>query len=180
MTPPSVLTAASTASNRTIVDGTNQDDISILARLQGHPIHAPPGPCPLRTGARVPIKTQMAADRKAKRLVKKQAAEENKLTITACKVEREARKKEKLISAAKDKAAKASAKAEELRLKLAEVTNGRGSGPAVGRELAHHPQKKSRGSAGQSVAETVALSHSYLSPQRKGTTAKKRVSVRSP
>ena len=49
----------------------------------------------------------MAADRKAKRLVKKQAAEENKLTITACKVEREARKKEKLISAAKDKAAKA-------------------------------------------------------------------------
>jgi hypothetical protein len=44
----------------------------------------------------------------------------------------------------------------------------------------HHSQKKSRGLTSQSVAGAVALSHSYLSPQRKGTTAKKRVSVCSP
>ncbi len=180
MTAPSVLTAASTTSNGTAVDGADQDNLSFLARLQGQPIHAPPGPRPLRTGARVPTKTQIAADWKAERLVKKQAVEEKKLAVAACKVKRESKKKEKLISAAKDKAAKVLAKAEELHLKLAEAINGGGSGAAAGQELVHHPQKKSRGLTGQSVAGAVALSHSYLSPQRKGTTAKKRVSVRSP
>jgi hypothetical protein len=126
------------------------------------------------------MKTQMAADRKAKRLIKKQAVEEKKLTVPACKVKREAKKKEKLICTAKDEAAKAPAKAEELRLKLAEAINGGGSGAAAGQKLAHHPQKKSRGLTGQLVAGAMALSHSYLSPQRKGTTAKKRVTVRSP
>jgi hypothetical protein len=164
VTAPSVSTAASTPSNRIAVDGADQDNLSFLARLQGRPIHAPPGPRPLRTGARVPTKTQIAADRKAKRLVKKQAAEEKKLAVAARKVERESKKKEKLISAADDEAAKASAKAEELRLKLAEAINGGGSGAAAGQELAHHFQKKSRGSTSQLVAGAVALSHSYLSP----------------
>jgi hypothetical protein len=122
----------------------------------------------------------MAADRKAERLIKKQAAEEKKLAVAACKVEREVNKKEKLISNARDKAAKASAKAEELRLKLAEVINSGGSGAAAGQELAHHPQKKSRGSTNQLVAGALALSHSYLSPQRKGMMTKKRLSVHSP
>ncbi len=180
VTTPSVSTAASTASNRTVVNGADQDNLSLLARLQGSPIHAPPGPRPLCTGARVPTKTQMAADQKAERLVKKQAGEEKKLAVAARKVKREAKKKEKLISATKDKAAKALAKAEELRLKLTEAINGKGLGAAAGQELAHHPQKKSRGSTGQLVAGAVTLSHSYLSPQRKGMTAKKRVSMRSP
>jgi hypothetical protein len=122
----------------------------------------------------------MVADWKAKRLIKKQAAEAKKLALTACKVKRESKKKEKLISAAKGKAAKASAKAEELHLKLVEAINGGGSCAAARQELAHHPQKKSRGLTGRLVAGAVALSHSYLSPQWKGTTAKKRVSVRSP
>jgi hypothetical protein len=122
----------------------------------------------------------MAADRKAERLVKKQAAKEKKLAVAARKVKREAKKKEQFIYATKDKASKASAKAEELCLKLTEAINGGGSGAAAGQELVHHPQKKSRGSTGQLVAGAVALSHSYLSPQRKGVTAKKRVSVHSP
>jgi hypothetical protein len=180
VTALSILTAASTASNGTDVDGADQNSLSLLTRLQGCLIHAPPGPCPLRTGARVPTKTQMVADQKAERLVKKQAAEEKKLAVAACKVKKESKKKEKLISAAKDKAVKVSAKAEELHLKLAGAINGRGSGAAARQELAHHPQKKSRGMTSQLVAGAMALSHSYLSPQRKGTTAKKRVSVRSP
>jgi hypothetical protein len=151
MTASSVSTAAYTTSNGTAIYLADKDNLSLLVRLQGRPIHAPPGLCPLRTSARAPTKTQMAADQKAERLIKKQAAEEKKLAIAACKVERESKKKEKLISAAKDKAAKVSAKAEELRLKLAEAINGGGSGAAAGQELVHHPQKKSRGSTSQSV-----------------------------
>jgi hypothetical protein len=40
ITAPSVSTAASTASNHNFVD----DDVSLLARLQGIPIYALPGP----------------------------------------------------------------------------------------------------------------------------------------
>ncbi len=90
VTAISVSTTASTASNRTAIDSVDQDNLSLLARLQGRPIHGPLGPRPLRTSARVPTKTQMAADWKAKRLIKKQTVEEEKLAIAACKVKWEA------------------------------------------------------------------------------------------
>ncbi len=63
-------------------------------------------------------------------------------------------------------------------------TIGRGT-PSAARLISqqdteHHSHKKSRGVGSQSVAGVAVLSHSYLSPQRKGTTANKRLSVRFP
>jgi hypothetical protein len=63
----------------------------------------------------------MAADQTTMQLSKQQDAEEKKLAIATWKVESEVRKKEKVISIAKQKAARSSAKAEELGLKLAEA-----------------------------------------------------------
>ncbi len=90
------------------------------------------------------------------------------------------------MSSAEVKASKAKAKAKELPLKLAMVINavGEETPPAAGliplQDLEHHPHKKSRGVSSQSVAGAVASSHSYLSLQRKGTTANKRQSFQSP
>jgi hypothetical protein len=67
------------------------DNFLLLARLQGIPTYAPPGPGPLRTGARVPTKTQMVADRKAKRESKQKAADEKNHITAACKVKRSLR-----------------------------------------------------------------------------------------
>ncbi len=119
VTAPSVSTAASTASNGNFVN----DDFSLLARLEGIPIYAPPTPWPSRTGAKDSTKTQTMADCKSKRELKQKAAEENKCVAADCNVERESKKQEKLISSADVKASKATAKAEELRLKLAAVIN---------------------------------------------------------
>ncbi len=80
----------------------------------------------------------------------------------------------------------ATAKAKELHLKLATVINtiGKGTpfaaGPIPLQDTEHHSHKKSRGVSSQSVAGVAALSHSYLSPQRKGTRANKRLSLQSP
>jgi hypothetical protein len=71
VTATSVSTAASTASNGNFVD----DDFLLLSRLQGIPIYAPPGPWPLRTGARVSTKTQNMADNKSKKGLKQKAVE---------------------------------------------------------------------------------------------------------
>ncbi len=83
----------------------------------------PPGPRPLRTGARVSTKTQIAADCKSERELKQKVAEEKKHVAAARKVERESKRQEKLISSAEVKASKATAKAKELHLKLAKGIN---------------------------------------------------------
>ncbi len=54
--------------------------------------------------------------------------EEKKCIATARKVKRESKKQEKLISSEEVKASKATAKAKELRLKLAAVINTIGGG----------------------------------------------------
>jgi hypothetical protein len=47
LSAPSVSTAASTLSPTTTVGADADDEFTMLARLQGLPIHAPPGPHPL-------------------------------------------------------------------------------------------------------------------------------------
>ena len=61
----------------------DKDDFAMLRRLQGMPIHAPPGAKPLRTGAHT--KTQLAADQKALKDSKAKAAEDKKLATAARK-----------------------------------------------------------------------------------------------
>jgi hypothetical protein len=112
VTALSISTTASTASNGNSID----DSFLLLARLQGIPIYAPPSPQPSRTGAKVSTKTQIVADRKSKRELKQKVVEEKKCAATACKVERESKKQEKLISSAEVKASKVTAKAKELHL----------------------------------------------------------------
>ena len=115
VTAPSISTTASTASN----GNSTTNNFLLLGGLQGIPIHAPPSPRPSRIGA----KTKITADRKSKRELKQKVVEEKKCVAAACKVERESKKQEKLISSTEVKASKAMAKAKELRLKLAEVIN---------------------------------------------------------
>ena len=76
---------------------------------------SPPGPCPVCTHARAPTKTQLAADRRAAQLLEQMEVEAKRAAVAARKVERESKKRERLISVAAQKAAKASAKADDLR-----------------------------------------------------------------
>ncbi len=89
---------------------------------------------------------------------------------------------EKLILTAKAKAAKAYARAEELCLKLkAAIKASTGCNDITSPSLdTVHSHKKSKSTAGVSMASPVVQSHQYLSPQRKDTTINKRVSVQLP
>ncbi len=89
---------------------------------------------------------------------------------------------EKLISSAESKAAKATAKAKELQVKLAEAIRAAeetpsAAVPASAHDLEHHSHKKSKGMSGQSLVGASIPCHSYLSSQRKGMTANKGISV---
>jgi hypothetical protein len=93
------------------------NEYALLAKLQGIPIHAPPGPCPIRAGAWPITKTLVHAECKAKKEAKAKAAKDKKLAVPVRCTEVLAKKQEKqelLLSAAKTKAPKAVAKAEEL------------------------------------------------------------------
>jgi hypothetical protein len=178
ITALSVSTAASTASPTT-TEGA-EDDFNLLARLQGIPIHAPPGPRPSRIGARAPTKTQIMSDRKAERDAKAKAADEKKALTAARKAESKARQQEKLILTAETKAAKAVAKTDDLRLKLEEAVKASTKALAnIPSAETAHSHKKSKVSSGGSTVSPVALSYAYRSPQRKGSTDI-RVSVQSP
>ncbi len=107
-------------------------------------------------------------------------AKDNKLAAVACKAANLTKKQERLISSAKSKVAKATAKAYKLCLKLAEVTMA-GAALAVppsGNTL--HSHKKSKGFSGTSSITPFPASSFLQSPQRKGIAAKKRVSIQSP
>ena len=97
LTSPSVSTAASTASA-----GTSADVSTALIPLRTFP---PPGPRPVRTNARAPTKTQLAADRRAAQTLKQTEAEAKRGAVAARKEERETKKRERLISVAAQKAA---------------------------------------------------------------------------
>jgi hypothetical protein len=90
---------------------------ALLAKLQGIPIHAPPGLCPIHAGAWPITKTQVHTEHKAKKEAMAKAAEGKKLAVTVRLTKVLAKKQEKqelLLSTAKTKAAKAVAKAKEL------------------------------------------------------------------
>jgi hypothetical protein len=114
------------------------DDFALLAMLQGTPIHASPGPCPTCASVCAPTKMQLSANRKAVKDAKTKASEDKKLASTAFKAQNMAKKLECLISSAEAKASKATAKAKELRIKLAHITKicmavpqaGQGAEPA--------------------------------------------------
>jgi hypothetical protein len=95
-------------------DPPHGNDDAFLSPLQATPIHAPPGPRPLRTGVRATTKMQLQTDHKATKEAKVKATKEKKLAATA----RRAEKQEHTIQAAKARAAKAVAKANALRHKL--------------------------------------------------------------
>jgi hypothetical protein len=102
----------------------SQDGFALLSKLQGTPIHAPPGLHPLRAGAQSITKTQLQIERRATKEVKAKAAEDKKLTVAARRTEAQAKKQErqeKLISSAEARAAKAVAKANKLHIKLAKL-----------------------------------------------------------
>jgi hypothetical protein len=108
-----LATSFSTASCRVL----SNNEHAFLSKLQGTPIHAPPGPHPLCTGARPVTKTQLNADWKSAKEAKAKLAEVKKLASTAKRTDSIAKKQERqgaLLSGAKAKAAKAVAKAEEL------------------------------------------------------------------
>jgi hypothetical protein len=182
ITTSSVSTVASTTSLFTLDCVGEEDDFALLARLQGTPIHAPPGTRPLCTGTRVPTKTQIMAEQNAKKDARAKAAEEKKLLVATYKIKMKVQKKEKLILLAEAKAAKAVAKADELCTKLAEAMKASTMAPikTFSTPDSGHSHKKSKGSASLSTVSPIAPLHSYLSPQRKGITVNKRVSVQLP
>jgi hypothetical protein len=102
----------------------SHDNFALLSKLQGTLIHAPLGPRPFCAGARSITKTKLQTKRRATKEVKAKAAEDKKLVVATHCTEAQAKKQEKqekLISSAEARAAKAVAKAEELRIKLAKI-----------------------------------------------------------
>jgi hypothetical protein len=157
-----------------------QDDLALLSRLQELPIHAPPGERPNRAGVCASTKTEIAADCKLAKEAKQKAAEDKKLAAVACKAANLAKKQKRCISSAKSKVAKATAKADKLCLKLAEVTMAGAAlaPPPSGATL--HSHKKSKGLLGPLSITSSPASCFLQCPQRKGIATKKRVSIQLP
>jgi hypothetical protein len=164
-----LATSFSTASGGVL----SNNEHAFLSKLQGTPIHAPPGPCPLRTGAHPVTKTQLNVNWKSAKEAKAKLAEVKKLAATAKRADSIAKKQEKqgaLLSAAKAKAAKAVTKAEELQ---AAALNS-------AEPVTPHSHKKSKGNLGTpSLSLGGSLIH-QSSPQRKTSSNKKQVNVHSP
>jgi hypothetical protein len=175
---PSVATLVTSFSTKSGVIPHN--NLALLSRLQELPIHAPPDARPNCAGVHTSTKTEIAAKCRLAKEAKQKVAEDKKLAAVAPKATNLAKKQECLISSAKSKAAKATAKADKLRLKLAKVTM---AGPALATPPlgnTSHSHKKSKGFLGTSSITSSLASPFLQSPQRKRIAAKKRVSVQSP
>jgi hypothetical protein len=157
-----LATSSSTVSSGVLFD----DKHAFLSKLQGTPIHAPPGPCPLCTGARPVTKTQLNADWKSAKEAKEKLDKVKKLAATAKCADSIAKKQERqgaLLSAAKAKAAKAVTKAEELR---AAALNS-------AEPVTPHLHKKSKGNSGTPSSSSGASLIHQSSPQCKTASNKK-------
>jgi hypothetical protein len=154
-----------------------QYNYALIAKLQGLPIHTPPGPCPIHASTRPLTKTKLHTKRKAKKEVKAKAAKDRTLAVAAKHAESLARKQEKQelqLSAAEAKAAKAVAKSDELRAVAAKTS------VLTTEPVTPHLHKKSKGIArAPSPCSAGSLIHQQ-SPQQKTIFANKRVSVHSP
>jgi hypothetical protein len=153
------------------------NDYALLAKLQGITIHAPPGPCPICASTQPITKTQEHAECKAKKEAKAKAAKNKKHAVAVRRTKALARKQEKqesLLSAAEAKAARAVAKAKELRAAADKtlVCTTAANSP--------HSHKKSKGNAGAPYPGLVGFPVLQWSPQQKTVSAYKRVSVHSP
>jgi hypothetical protein len=160
LSAPSAFTVASTPSPTTSVGADADNDFTMLARLQGLPIHVPLGPCPLCSGACFPTKTHIQAECKAKKDLRSKAMEEKTQAVTAPKIELKAKRQEKLIASAEAKAAKAAASADELCVKLAKAiranTNDSASAKTPAPLGTTHSCKKSKGPAGSLIVSMAA------------------------
>ncbi len=105
-------------------------------------------------------------ERKAEKEAKAKLAEEKKLATAACKANMLAKKQEKMISTAKNRAQKAANKADELRSQLA-VAIEAASVPNTA-----HLHKRIKGASGHTAPA--------LSSTRKLMSTKKRISLQSP
>jgi hypothetical protein len=144
-----------------------------LSKLQGTPIHAPPGPHPLRTGACPVTKTQLNADRKSAKEAKAKLAKVKKLAAAVKRADSIAKKQERqgaLLSAAKAKAAKAVTKAEELQAAALNSVE----------PVTPHSHKKSKGNLGTPSLSSGGSLIRQSSPQHKTSSNKKQVNVHSP
>ena len=132
-------------------DGVSQEDLALVAKLQQIPVHAPPGPRPTRAGLRPLMKTQLAVKRKSTKEAKAIATEERKSAMAARKADIFLKRQQQLINSAEVKAAKATAKANELCLQLAATASADAPPPAA----TSHSQKKSKGSSRASASTLV-------------------------
>jgi hypothetical protein len=173
-TPSGQLTTTSVTSFSTnSIKDMIQDNSVLLATLQEHKIHAPPGPCPARAGVCGTTRAQVQAKRKAAKDAKVKAIEERKFTMAACKAEAVANKKEWLISSAKAKVAKAGSRVDKLRAELTEATKGaavrtlpgHGTDPAVLISPHFHSHKKCNRITGSPSSGNSLAVCSQLSPQ---------------
>ena len=138
------------------------------------------------------MKTQVQADRKAEKAQKLEAKENEKLAAAARKIKLKEEKQERLILIAKERAKKATARADAAsacadaaraaHLNLDEATRHKSGTVTPGTSaLPIHSHKKSKGTVGShSIVDTTNQQFQYQSPQRRSTTKNKRVSVRSP
>ncbi len=98
--------------------------------------------------------------------------------VVACRADAKTKKQEKLISAAKTKAMKAVAKADELRKKLEAATKVADGKSQLVLTCGTHSNKKSKGAAGRSTPTSTTTTASYVdSPQQKPFSANKRVNT---
>ncbi len=110
---------------------------------------APPGARPFRSGKPL-TKTQAAAARKAEKEAKWKEAEGKKSAAVARRVDAKNKKQEKLITAAKAKAQKAVAKAEDLKSKLDDAKKLMEGQTPASVSGGVQSNKKIRGEAGKS------------------------------
>jgi hypothetical protein len=113
---PSVLTTSNVLSTN-ISGAALKGSDSKLEGFINSQTFAPPGVCPLRTGKTL-TKTQAAAERKAEKEAKVRETEGKKLAVAARRANAKNKEQERLTTAAKTKAQKAVANANELRKKL--------------------------------------------------------------
>ncbi len=141
---------------------------------------APPGAHPLRNG-KTPTKTQATAERKAKKEAKGKEAEGKKSVAAAHRADAKNKKQERLITAAKTKAQKAVAKANELRKKLDDAKKVIEKKSPASLTGGAQSNKKIKCAAGKSTpTSTTAIASFVESPQRKAFSAKKWVNTHSP
>ncbi len=136
-------------------------------------VHDPLGPCPSCFGCTL-TKTIITAERKAEKEAKAKLAEEKKLAVAACKADMLAKKQEKRISTAKNRAQKAANKADELCGQLAAAIK------AASMPDTAHLHKRIKGESGHMAPASSSTAPRLLSPTWKPMSTKKRISLQSP